>query len=79
MLFSKHLVTVTELQTSLANYNEWFIPDFATVPEPLCKLTKKGVCFRFGDEQRRAFSKLGSRLASAEPLGYFDKDARTLI
>ena len=37
------------------------------------------MCLRFGDEQRRAFSKLKSRLASAETLGYFDKDARTLI
>ena len=37
------------------------------------------MCFRIGDEQRRAFSELKSRLASAETLGYFDKDARTLI
>ena len=63
----------------LANYNARFIPDFATVAEPLRELTKKGVCFRFGDEQRRAFNELKSRLASAETLGYFDKDVRTLI
>ena len=62
----------------LANYNVQFIPEFATVAEPLCNLSKKGVCFRFGDEQRRAFNELKSRLASAETLGYFDKDARTL-
>ena len=63
----------------LANYNAQFIPDFATVADPLRELTKKGVCFRFGDEQRRAFNELRSRLASAETLGYFDKDVRTLI
>ena len=57
----------------LANYKAWFILDFATVAEPLRKLTKKGVCFTFGDEQRRAFSELKSRLSSAETLGYFDK------
>ena len=62
----------------LANYNVQFIPDFATVAEPFCDLSKKGVCFRFGDEQRRAFNELKSRLPSAETLGYFDKDARTL-
>ena len=37
------------------------------------------MCFRIRDEQRGAFNELKSRLASAETLGYFDKDARTLI
>ena len=37
------------------------------------------MCFRIRDEQRRAFNELKSRLAGAETLGYFDKDARTLI
>ena len=63
----------------LANYNARFIPDFATIAEPLRRLTKKGVCFEFGDEQRRAFIELKRRLSSAETLGYFDKDAKTLI
>ena len=34
---------------ALANYNVQFIPDFATVAEPVCNLSKKVVCFRFGD------------------------------
>ena len=54
----------------LANYNVQFIPDFATVAEPFCNLSKKGVCFRFGDEQRRVFNELKSRSASAETLGH---------
>ena len=54
----------------LANYNVQFIPHLATVAEPFCNLSKKGVCFRFGDEQRRAFNELKSRLASAETLGH---------
>ena len=37
------------------------------------------VCFKFGGEQRKAFNELKSRLASAETLGYFNKDARILI
>ena len=49
-----------------------FIPDFVIVAEPFCTLSKKGVCFRFGDEQKRAFNELKSRLPSAETLGYFD-------
>ena len=52
----------------LANYKVRFIPDFATVAEPLHKLTKKGVCFRFGDEQRREINELKSRSSSAETL-----------
>ena len=63
----------------LANYNARFIPDFATIAEPLRRLTKKGVRFEFGDEQRKAFIELKRRLSSAETLGYFDKDAKTLI
>ena len=63
----------------LANYNARFIPDFATVAETLRRLTKKGVRFEFGDEQRKAFTELKKRLSSAEILGYFDKDAKTLI
>ena len=63
----------------LANYNARFIPDFATVVEPLRRLTKNGVHFEFGDEQRKAFNELKNRLSSAETLGYFDKDAKTQI
>ena len=63
----------------LADYNARFIPDFATVAEPLRRLTKKGARFEFGDEQRKAFTELKKRLSSAEILGYFDKDAKTLI
>ena len=36
----------------VANYNARFIPDFAAFAEPLRRLTKKGVRFEFGDEQR---------------------------
>ena len=81
------IVNARELQNAsevrsflgLANYNARFIPDIATVAEPLRRLTKKGVCFEFGDEQRKALTELKKRLSSAEILGYFDKDAKTFI
>ena len=63
----------------LANYNARVIPDFATVAEPLRRLTKKGVRFEFGGEQKKAFTELKRRLSSAKTLGYFDNDAKTLI
>ena len=49
-----------------------------TLPK-LCRLTKKGVRFEFEDKQRKAFTEFKKRLSSAEILGYFDKDAKTLI
>ena len=62
-----------------ANYNARFIPDFATVAEPLRRLNKKDVRFEFGEEQKNAFNGLTRRLSTAETLGYFDKDAKALI
>ena len=43
------------------------------------RLAKKGVHFDFGEEQKNAFIELKRRLSSADNLGYFDKDAKTLI
>jgi len=45
----------------------------------LRRLTEKGVRFEFGEEQKNAFNELTRRLSSAETLGYFDKNAKTLI
>jgi len=74
-------LSASELRSflGLANYNARFIPDFATVAEPLRRLTQKGVHFEFGEEQKNAFNELKRRLSSAETRGYFDKDAKTLI
>lgn len=63
----------------LVNYCGRFIPDLATISEPLRRLTKAGVPFVFGKEQKGAFKELKKRLSSAETLGYFDKDAPTQI
>ena len=58
----------------LANYNAWFIPNFATMAEPLRQLMKKGVPFKFSRTQREAFPELKRRLTHAETVGYFNKD-----
>ena len=63
----------------LANYNARFIPNFASIAEPLRRLTKKGTKFVFGPEQRASFNELKKTLANAETLGYFDKDAKSRI
>ena len=57
-----------------------FIPDLATISEPLLRrLTKAGTPFVFGKEQKEALKELKTRLSSAETLGYFDKDAPTQV
>ena len=61
------------------NFNARFIPDLATVAEPLRRLTKKGEPFIFGFEQQVVFADLKRRLAQEDTLGYFDRTARTKI
>ena len=63
----------------LVNYCGRFIPDLATISEPLRRLTKAGTPFVFGTEQKEAFEELKRRLSSAETLGYFNKNAPTQV
>ena len=63
----------------LVQFNSRYIPDLATVFEPLRKLTQKNVTFVWGSEQDIAFQKLKQRLANADTLGYFQKNAKTKI
>ena len=63
----------------LVNFCARFIPDLATVSEPLRKLTRKDVHFSWGKEQEVAFNELKKRLAKTETLGYFDSAAKTLV
>lgn len=42
-------------------------------------MTKKGTQFKFGEEQKKAFYELKRRLPSTETLGYFDRNAKTMI
>lgn len=63
----------------LVGYSSRFIPQFATLSEPLRRLTKKGTCFEFGPEQRQSFKVLKEELARASTLAYFDKCAPTKV
>ena len=73
--------TVSETRSflGLLNYCGRFIPDLATVSEPLRRLTKSGTPFVFGGEQKKALQELKQRSARAETLGYFDKNALTQV
>ena len=63
----------------LVNYSARFIPGFATISEPLRKLTRKDVPFVFGREQCTAFSVLKRKLTNAIKLAHFDKEAPTQV
>ena len=73
--------TPTEVRSflGLVNYCGRYIPDMATVAEPLRRLTKKDENFVFGPEQRNAFRELKKRLGSSQVLGYYDPNAKTKI
>lgn len=63
----------------LVSYSSRFIPQFATLAEPLRRLTRKDSEFVFGPEQKNAFNDLKKELARAGTLAYFDKDAPTQV
>ncbi|XP_030853873.1 uncharacterized protein K02A2.6-like [Strongylocentrotus purpuratus] len=71
----------TEMRSflGLVNYCAKFIPNFATLADPLRKLTRKDTPFQFGHEQRQAFKSLKESLMSAETLGYYDLNAPTKV
>ena len=63
----------------LVNFTARFIPDLSTVSAPLRRLTKNGEPFVWDQEEQQSFDELKKRLASAEILGYFDKNAQTKV
>ena len=63
----------------LANYSSQFIPHFATLSEPLRRLTRKETPSEFGPEQKKSFECLKQKMAEACTLAYFDKNAPTKI
>ena len=72
---------VSEIRSflGLVGFSSRFIPNFATVSDPLRKLTRKGIPFQFGPHQRTAFNSLKESLANATTLAYYDKNAPTKV
>ena len=63
----------------LVNFNARFMPNLATIAEPLRKLTKKDVPFKWKKAQQQAFDKLKKDLANTQTLAYFDQTAPTQV
>ena len=62
----------------MANYSSRYIPDYATITEPLRALTRKNAHFVWNNAQQ-AFSKLIEDLTSAPVMHYFDTKKETLL
>ena len=56
-----------------------FIPDLATIAEPLRRVSQAGAIFEWGTVQQQAFDMLKDRLTSATSLAYFDSTAPTEV
>ncbi|MEW8545684.1 MAG: RNase H-like domain-containing protein, partial [Candidatus Thiodiazotropha sp.] len=63
----------------LVNFCSKFIPNFATLAEPLRKLTRKEVAWHWGREQQHAFDTLKQRLISADVMAYYNTEAETQL
>ena len=73
--------TPTEVRSFLGmvGFSARFIPNFATLAEPLRAISRQGVPFVWGEEQDASFKELKRQLASAPVLAYFDKDAHDRV
>jgi hypothetical protein len=63
----------------LVNFSARFIPNLATVAEPLRKLTRQSEPFEWGQAQDVAFQKLKDELSKADRLAHFVTTAETEI
>lgn len=63
----------------LVNFLARFIPNVATLTEPLRRLTKLNVPFEWGSEQTAAFEGLKSTMVKPAILGYYSPEDRTQV
>lgn len=63
----------------LVNFCAKYIRDFATLAEPLRKLTRKEVKWQWNSEQQIAFETLKQRLTSADVISYYNQNAETNV
>lgn len=63
----------------LANYLNKFIPDLATLDEPLRQLTRKGCAFVWTEQHQQSFEQIKAAMANAGSLGFFNTEDRTAV
>lgn len=63
----------------LASYFRRFIANFATIVEPLSRLTRKNELWTWGESQKKAFNTIKDRLTTRPVLTIFDPDRPTEV
>jgi len=63
----------------LASYYRRFVKDFATIAEPLSRLTRKGIVFHWTDETQLAFDRLKQALQEVDTLSYPHPDLPCIL
>lgn len=63
----------------LVNYVGKFIPNLATISEPLRQLIKKEELFGWTDTHKKAFKELKSYLTDESTLGFYNVNDRTMV
>ena len=73
--------SVSEVRSfmGLVNFCGRFINDLVSIAEPLTRLTRKDIPFKWGNDQEKAFNKLKDTLSSPKTLAYFDGNAQTKV
>ena len=63
----------------MANYSSRYIPNYASITEPLRRLTRKNAIFVWRTEHTNAFNKLKQALSKSPVMAYFDVQKDTQI
>ena len=63
----------------MAQYVSRYIPDYATITEPLRALTKKRTPWQWSDKQQQAFDKLKDSLTKSHVMSYFNPAQETEV
>ncbi|PFX14106.1 Transposon Tf2-6 polyprotein [Stylophora pistillata] len=73
--------SATELQSFLGNANflRKFVPDFAKIASPLCRLLRKGTPWEWGKPEQDAFDKIKAALCSDSTLLHYDPAAELVL
>ena len=74
----KHAAEVRSFLGS-ALFSSKFIPDFATITQPLWELTRDRTKWKWTKEEQRAFDEVKRRLTKAPVMAYYRLDADTRI
>ena len=78
---AKTPTNATEVRSflGLVNFCSHFIKDYATLTEPLRKLTRKDATFAWNKEQQASFKKLKESLTNASTMCYYQPNADTKV